>query len=285
MTRGEALAEVTARLRGACIDSPARDARLLLIHAAQIEMAELIGWPERPLSEESTARLTDFADRRCRREPVSKIFGRREFWSLDFEVTADTLDPRPDTETLVDAALKVFPDHDRPLSILDLGTGSGCILLSVLSERTKAWGLGVDRSARSVAVATRNAARLGLSDRARFMIGDWDQAIAAEFDLVMSNPPYIPTRVIESLDPEVREYDPIAALDGGNDGLDAYRSLAARLSARVRPDGLVLLEIGIGQADAVSALLEQAGFLSIDRLNDLAGIPRVLAAGNPRNRK
>jgi release factor glutamine methyltransferase len=285
MTRGEALADVTARLRDAGIDSPSRDARLLLIHAAQIEMAELIGWPERPLSDEAAARLLEFADRRCRREPVSKIFGSREFWSLDFEVTADTLDPRPDTETLVDAALKALPDRDRPLSILDLGTGSGCILLSILSERNLAWGLGVDRSMRSLKVAARNAARLGLSDRARFMVGDWDQAIAGRFDLVVSNPPYIPTRTIESLDPEVRDYDPVAALDGGIDGLDAYRILAARLGARIQPEGLVLLEIGIGQADAVSALLERVGFLSIERLNDLAGIPRVLVAGNPRDRK
>jgi len=285
MTRGEALAHVTARLRDAGIDSPSRDARLLLIHAAGIEMAELIGWPERPLSDEAAARLSEFVDRRCKREPVSKIFGSREFWSLDFEVTADTLDPRPDTETLVDAALKALPDRDRPLSILDLGTGSGCILLSILNERKSAWGLGVDRSARSVAVAARNAARLGLSDRACFIVGDWDQAIAGQFDLVVSNPPYIPTFVIESLDPEVREYDPVTALDGGMDGLDAYRILAARLGARLRPGGLVLLEIGIGQADAVHGLLQDAGFLSIEQLNDLAGIQRVLVAGNPQDRK
>ena len=200
------------------------------------------------------------------------ILGRQEFWSLDFEASPATLIPRADSETLIDAALEAMPDRSRVRTILDLGTGTGCLLLAALTEYPGAWGLGVDRSAEAAALASRNAAALGLAARAAFLCGNWGDALVGRFDLVLSNPPYIPTGEIAGLMPEVARHEPGSALDGGVDGLDAYRRIVAALPGLVAPGGVAILELGIGQADAVAAMAEwPAAFYA-----DLGGIRRAI---------
>jgi release factor glutamine methyltransferase len=210
------------------------------------------------------------------REPVSRILGRREFWSLDFHLSPATLDPRPDSETLIDEALAGIPDRKAPLSVLDLGTGTGCLLLALLSELPNAAGTGIDRSEEAVATATANARRLGFGQRARFAAGDWGAGLSERFDLVVSNPPYIPEAEIETLAPEVVRFDPLAALAGGPDGLDAYRTIVAQLSNLLKSNGKVIFEVGAGQAADVAALLVTAGFSGIGTRRDLAGVERAV---------
>jgi release factor glutamine methyltransferase len=286
VTLGEALAAATRRLADAAIETPGRDARLLLAWASGIATATVIGWPERVLAPDAAARFEAAIARRAAHEPVSRIIGRREFWSLDLRVAPATLDPRPDTETVVEAALSHVPDRRAALRILDLGTGTGCILLALLRELPNATGIGIDRSEGAARIARDNAAALGLADRAAFAVGDWGAALDLErFDLVVSNPPYIESAEIERLDPDVRLYDPRAALDGGVDGLDAYRGIAAQLPRLLAPRGCAVLELGAGQAEDVSAVLEAAGLETVEIRSDLAGIPRALVARIGRLRK
>ena len=216
-----------ARLRAAGVDTPELDARLLAEHALGLTREQLLMNPDAPVAPEAAARLHALVERRAAREPVSRILGERAFWTLELALNPDTLDPRPDTETIVEAALDALPGRDAPLRILDLGTGTGCILLALLAERPNATGLGIDLSPQAVAAAAANAAPNGLAERARFQTGNWGDGLAERFDLVVSNPPYIPSGDIASLDPEVREHDPLRALDGGTDGLDAYRAICA----------------------------------------------------------
>jgi release factor glutamine methyltransferase len=220
--------------------------------------------------------------RRARREPVSRIVGRREFWSLDFMLSPATLDPRPDSECLIEAALAAAPE-DAATLVLDLGTGSGCLLLAFLSERKRATGLGVDLSADAVATARENAARLGLAERARFAVGDWGAGVTGGFDLILCNPPYIPAGDIEGLAPEVAHHDPRLALAGGEDGLEAYRELAPELARLLRPRGRAVLEVGHGQADAVGRLMAAAGLSTHARRADLGGIERCLTLAPDRS--
>jgi release factor glutamine methyltransferase len=257
------------------------DARLLLAAALGATRLDVAVAPERALSDEERRRFLGFVERRAAGEPASRILGRREFWSLELEIAPAVLDPRPDTETVVEAALEAVGDRSRPLDLLDLGVGSGCILLALLSELPNAEGLGVDRSEAAARVARRNADRLGLADRARFVVADWADPISGVFDLVVSNPPYIPRREIASLSPEVARHDPSAALDGGEDGLDAYRRLAAALPGALKPGAVVALEIGPGQAGSVARLLEQTGLNLQGTRPDLAGRPRCLIATSP----
>lgn len=285
---GAALAEGAARLAAAGVEGARRDARLLLADAAGLEPGALTAWPERPLAPAARRRYERHLARRAAREPVARILGRREFWSLPFALSPATLDPRPDSETLVEGLLACLPERGRPLRLLDLGTGSGCLLLALLSELPAAWGLGIDRSAAAAATARRNAAALGLAERAAFLVGDWAAALAdaAGFDLVVSNPPYIAREALATLDPEVLEHDPRDALDGGPDGLEAYRALSHQLPRLLRPGGWAAVEIGADQADSAAAALG-AGSLAAPRLlRDLAGHPRALlfhacAADNP----
>jgi release factor glutamine methyltransferase len=228
------------------------------------------------LPAEAAARYAGHLARRAGHEPVSRILGHREFWSLDFALGPATLDPRPDSETLVEAALAACPD--RPLRVLDLGTGTGCLLLAVLHDRPAAFGLGVDRSEAAAGTARANARALGLADRAAFLVGDWATALDARFDLILSNPPYIPEAEIAALDPEVRDHDPHLALSGGADGLDAYRDLAVALPGLLVPGGTAVVELGIGQAADVAALFRAAGLDITATPHDLAGIPRCLVA-------
>lgn len=273
MTVGEALAAATKRLAAAGIDSARLDARVLLGQALGCAPSEVMLRLDEPVPATFEALLA----RRAAREPVSRILGRREFWSLDFALNAETLDPRPDSETLVAAARDAFPPA-RPCRVLDLGTGSGCLLLAVLSDRPRWSGLGIDLSQGAVAAARANAAALGFSDRARFRQGDWDDGLDELFDLVLSNPPYIPSGEIAGLAPEVARFDPLRALDGGPDGLDAYRRLAPIAARRLAANGRAIFEHGMGQGDAVAALMAEAGLVVVDRPRDLGGLARCVVA-------
>ena len=254
------------------------DARLLIEAATGMTHAAMIAAPQRPLGS-SAARLAEMAARRLVGEPISRILGRREFWSMNFTVTPDTLDPRPDTETLIEAAVDLFKARrQEPLRIVDFGTGTGAILAALLKEFPNARGVGVDLSAAAAQVARANLARLGFDARAQVVVSDWDAALEGEFDLIASNPPYIPAADIAGLAQEVREHDPRLALEGGVDGLDAYRRLAMVAARRLAPGGLALFEVGVGQAEAVAALCRSAGLEPAPARMDLAGIARVAPA-------
>ncbi|MEC8516029.1 MAG: peptide chain release factor N(5)-glutamine methyltransferase [Pseudomonadota bacterium] len=267
------------QLRDAGIADASLDARLLLAMALGREEAVL---PHERLTDWSHTAAAGFSRllaRRCAGEPVSRIRGWREFWSLRFALSADTLDPRPDSETVVEAALAwVGGRREASLRLLDLGTGSGALLLACLSEMPGATGIGVDLSAGALATATANAAQLRLSDRVQFVEGDFadPQAGAGEFDLILCNPPYIPRRAIEQLAPEVAHFDPKRALDGGDDGLDCWRSLLPRLRRGLAPNGRAFVEIGAGQEEAVTSLARQAGLQAAGTRPDLSGTIRCL---------
>ena len=266
MRAREAIAAAAATLPGDC---PRLDAELLAAHLIGIDRTELL---LRHLDDQiDQAAFGILVERRMADEPVAYILGHREFWSLDFKVTSDTLIPRPDSETLVEAALAAAGPAPK---ILDLGTGSGCLLLSLLHERPGGWGVGVDRSAGAAAVAQGNAQRLGLADRAAFVVGDWASAIGGRFDLILCNPPYVGTS--ETLDREVAAYEPSSALFAGADGLDDYRRIIPILRAILTPDGSAHLEIGHAQADLVSEIAAAEGFAPVLH-RDLAGRPRCLS--------
>ena len=259
------------------MESPTIDARLLLEAAAPVSRADIITDPHRVLDAEAEARFAAFVERRARREPVSLILGRKGFWTLMLGVAPGVLTPRPETETILDVVLPRFA-ADAAFSLLDLGVGSGAIALSILAERPRAKGLGVDVSEDALAVARDNAAQLGLAPRLALLRGDWTAGLEPEsFDLVVSNPPYVATAEIGTLAPEVREHDPRLALDGGPDGLDAYRRLAPEILRVLKPGGLFAVEIGAGQAAAVSALFAAAGAADLATHKDLAGRDRVVA--------
>ena len=263
-------------LRSAKVDDPRREARLLLSHASGQPVEWIIAHPEADYT--AGRKYRSFIERRRRREPISHIIGRREFRSLGFEVTADVLDPRPDSEVLVEAALALRPVTGEPFKVLDLGTGTGCLLLSVLNERPAASGTGVDLSEAALAVARRNARELCLAERAQFRRGDWSNCLGGTFDLVLSNPPYIPSAEIDRLEPEVACYEPRLALDGGKDGLDAYRAIARWTPHLLANKGELIVEFGAGQAEAVCAIFAQHGITEAQVECDLAGRPRCFIA-------
>jgi release factor glutamine methyltransferase len=275
---GQALAEVAGRLAGAGIGEARREARLLVAASTGLSDASVVAYPERSLSDAECRQLASLAERRAAREPISRILGWREFWSLRFALGPDTLDPRPDSETLVEAALD-FADPAMPLDVLDLGTGSGCLLLAFLSERPLARGLGVDINPGALAVAAANARSLGLAGRTSFRQGDWGEGTAERFEVVLCNPPYIPVGMIAALQPEVAGFDPPLALSGGPDGLAAYRSLAACLPRLLAAGGRAFVEIGASQADEVVPVLAAGGLRPLGRRSDLAGIVRCLVFG------
>ncbi len=264
------------RLKTAGVDSPVIDARLLVEAAAGATRLDLITDPYRALSDDQAATLEAYVARRERREPVARILGRKGFWKIMLQVGPAVLIPRPDTETVLDVVLAAF-EEQRRFQVLDLGVGSGAILLAILAERPNAVGLGIDISEEALAVARDNAARLGLEGRAAFLRGDWAEGLGDEsFDLVVSNPPYIPSETIETLDPEVRDHEPRLALDGGADGLDAYRALAPEILRVLRPGGVFAVEIGWDQAEAVTAVLQAAGAQAVKIVKDLALRDRVV---------
>jgi release factor glutamine methyltransferase len=278
---GTILDEAAACLAAAGIASARLDARLLVAHVLGLDQAQIVAGRERAVSASERRRIARAIARRARREPVSRILGRREFWSLPFRVSPATLDPRPDSETLVEAVLRNLADRMRDYEILDLGTGTGCLLLALLSELPQARGLGVDISRAALSTARANARALGLGARARFAPGDWAQGLARRFDLVVTNPPYIATREMAELEPELG-FEPVEALVAGADGLDAYRAIAPALRRLLRPAGFAVLEIGACQAVAAAEILAEAGLETAAPLKDLAGHDRVLVA-RPRN--
>lgn len=256
------------------------DARLLVAHAAGIEPPRLPLAGDRPVSPEVDALALSLAERRIAGEPVARITGTKEFWSLDFALSPQTLVPRPDTETLVEGALRHVERRgarDAPLRILDLGTGTGAILIALLSELPQASGVGIDLAEGAAATARGNALRHGLAGRAAFAVGNWAAAIGGRFDLVVANPPYVTRAEMRGLPIEVREHDPRLALDGGPDGLAAYRTILAGVTRLLTPGGAVFLEVGMGQAASVGELAAEQG-LATGVLPDIAGIERVVSA-------
>jgi len=272
------LHDAAERLSAAGVDGARIDARILLAHAMGVTREEVIAATRSPTAEES-ARFETFVARRIAREPVAYIRGQREFWSLDFNVGPGVLVPRPDTEILIEEAMAAMPDRNAPLAIADLGAGSGALLVAALKEFPHARGTGFENSPNAFTYAEANLMHHGLSERAQMVAADWSAAQGA-FDLVFSNPPYIPSVEIETLDPEVRLHEPRAALDGGPDGLDAYRTLARLLPGILKPGGMAFLELGLGQAEHVELLFENLAVVHV--APDLAGIPRVLVLRAPK---
>ncbi len=280
-TVGELVQSVAVRLTAVGIAESRLEARLLLGEAAGWTLEKIVAERDTALESGIVARVERLAARRLQREPMSHVLGWREFWSLRFKITSDVLTPRPDSETVVEAVLGALSDRQARLRVLDLGVGSGCLLLALLHELPGASGVGVDRSARALVVARQNARALGLGARAEFRSGDWGDGLEEVFDVVVSNPPYVPSDDIEALDPEVSEHEPWLALDGGPDGLDCYRRLVGQLGYLVRPGGVVALEVGRGQASLVARLISDTGFRGVAVHNDFGGIPRVVLARRP----
>lgn len=283
-TLREAIAALAADFRHAGLATPELDARLLVLHAARLSYENYILDPGQPLSDEAGKCLADYRSRRLKSEPVSRITGFREFWGRPFAINPAVLDPRADTETLIEAALQITQEEDHSpgsLKLLDLGTGSGCILLTLLAEISGAWGVGVDIDISAVETARRNAAALGLDQRSAFICGDLFQALSGPFHLILSNPPYIKRQDIALLGADVRDYDPHRALDGGGDGLDFYRRLIAQAGQFLAPDGWLIMELGAGQAQQLPDLLDAGGWprdpKSCRIYRDIAGIDRVVA--------
>ncbi len=279
------VARARSELEAAGVRDAHLDARLLVCAAADADHADLIARGDRTVPGGAESLALEFVARRVGGEPVSRILGRREFWSLQFEITPATLDPRADTETAVQAVLDlavVSNWRERPLRICDLGTGSGCLLIALLRELATASGVGVDISGDALAVARRNAAAHDVAGRAEFVQADWTRGLTGPFDLVVANPPYIPSRNIAALDREVRDHDPGVALDGGPDGLNAYRVIVEGARRLLAEDGWLVLEVGAGQADTVRGLMTDAGFAADRRVpsvvRDLAGRERCVRA-------
>lgn len=280
MTIAQARRALADAFRNAGLDSPELDARLLVGHALGLDHTALAASPDRMLSAADERAIDTFKQRRLAREPIAHILGSREFWGLMLRVTPATLVPRPETETIVEVALAAIDEsgpRTRALRIADLGTGAGALLLALLSELPNAFGVGTDMSADALAVARGNAEQLGLASRARFVRCDFGAALAAGFDLVVSNPPYIPSGDIAALSPEVQR-DPRPALDGGADGLACYRTIAADAKRLVAQDGNLVIELGIDQEPAVADLVKKAGLFPLPAKPDLSGIPRALRA-------
>lgn len=274
------VSSATDKLAASNIENPETDIRLLVQHALGISHAKFVSSLNRVLSDAEVKTLDVMIARRAQREPVSRIIGTRGFWKSEFKLSPQTLDPRPDSETLIEAALK-YADVP-PATILDLGTGTGCLLLSLLQEYPNATGLGIDISKEAALIARENAAALKLDNRASFLAIDWnDWEAAAPFDLVISNPPYIAPDEIAGLEPEVTKYDPMTALVGGDDGLECYRSIAALLPRALKKGGLVVLEIGHAQAEAVKSILALSDIAVIQTLTDLGGSDRAVVARMP----
>jgi len=271
---------LAAALRAAGIESSELDARLLVAHALGVDRVALALQHDRLLTASEDDAVARLARRRLAREPIARILEHKEFWSLPLRVSAATLVPRPETETVVEAALATIDQsgpRDRALRIADLGTGSGALLLALLSELPNAYGVGSDLSVDALIVARDNARRLGIS-RAAFLATNMAAALRGPFDLIVSNPPYVVSAAIATLAPEVRDFDPLVALDGGTDGLTCYRAIAAGVPPLLASDGALVVELGIGQSETVAALFAAAGLAPSTPQPDLNGVPRALVA-------
>ena len=277
------LRDAAVALTAAGIDNVRFEARLLLGQAAGLGVEQLVARGSDPVPAGVAAAMRELTGRRVRREPMAYILGEREFWGLPFKVSPAVLVPRPDSETLIETVLELLPERERPLRILDLGVGSGCLLLTLLREYPKATGVGVDASPEALAIAGENAGMLGVASRARLMVDDWRQAgwtdrLGGPFDLLVSNPPYIETSTIAALMPEVANHEPRLALDGGPDGLEAYRIIAAAAPTLITAGGWALVEGGEGQAIDISGIFASVGMSPLAPRKDLAGVERVVAS-------
>jgi release factor glutamine methyltransferase len=277
-TVGSLVAVSTGALSAAGYEDPRRHARRLVASALSITQAELFGRLDRVVDDHQIGRVQLVLRRMINREPLSRILGQREFWGLQFVLSAETLDPRPETESVVEAVLQRIPDRQAPLRILDLGTGTGCLLLALLSELPASSGVGIDIAEDAVRTASRNAAALGFAGRALFLVSDWGAALTARFDAIVVNPPYIASTDLAVLPREVAWYDPPRALDGGEDGLDSYRAIATDLAGRLAPEGIFAAEVGADQADAVASILTASGLKFGGIEKDLSGVARCVIA-------
>jgi release factor glutamine methyltransferase len=270
------LCQAGQRLRGAAIEAPRLEARRLLAHVLGTTEEALLRDPRAPVPADKAAQFAGLLARRVAHEPFAYLIGHVGFWTLELEVSPATLIPRADSESLIEAALEACPDKGAALNVIDLGTGTGALLLALLSELPAASGVGVDLKPEAAALAARNAARLGLADRAWFLAGDWAAALSGRFDLLLCNPPYIESVAIPALMPEVARHEPASALDGGADGLSAYRHIIADLPRLLAPRGVAVLELGQGQQAAVEALARAVGLMPAACRADLGGVPRAL---------
>jgi release factor glutamine methyltransferase len=277
-TLGSILAETAAALSaGGCAEAR-RLARRLVASALGLGSSELLAYPERKIADRQVQHIRWMVRRMIACEPLSRMAGRREFWGLEFALSADTLDPRPESEAVVEAVLRRIPRRDSRLCLLDLGTGTGCLLLALLSELPTATGVAVDISAGAATTARMNAAALGFASRARFFVGEWGRALAGRFAVIVANPPYITGTELAELPRAVGGYDPRLALDGGADGLEAYRAIGADLPGLLTRDGIFAAEVGTGQAEMVARILGNIGLAVEGVEHDLAGIARCVIA-------
>ena len=277
-TRGCLVAEAAVALSAAGFTEPRRLARRLVSSALAISPVDLFAHPDFAVDGQQAGRVQALLRRLAAGEPLSRIFGKREFWGLEFILSAHTLDPRPETETVVEGVLRRIPDRNMALRLLDLGTGTGCLLLALLSELPVASGVGVDIAEGAVQTAVENAGLLGFGGRTHFIVGDWATALSERFDVIVVNPPYIRSEAIALLPREVACYDPRRALDGGEDGLQSYRQIAEDVPRLLSPRGMLAAEIGAGQAAAVTAIMRENGLIVDGLDHDLAGIARSVIA-------
>lgn len=282
ITLADALGRARSDLKASGVENERREARLLTAHVLDIEEDQVFLRPERKLATGQAELIAALVARRCAGEPLSRILGRREFWSLSFDLTPATLDPRPDSETLIEAVLAARPDRQAALRVLDLGTGSGCLLAALLSEYPNARGSGVDVSIAAVGAARHNMRALGFAGRSEIRQGGWATA-SGSFEIIVCNPPYIPSGEIARLEAGVRDFDPALALDGGADGLQAYRDLAPALARSLMAEGLAAVEVGAGQAADVSRIFAAQRLEIVDVRRDLAGIERCILASPANN--
>ncbi|WP_273145649.1 peptide chain release factor N(5)-glutamine methyltransferase [Oceanicaulis alexandrii] len=281
MTRAAHLRAAAERLGAAGLDDAADEARRLLLAASDLSPARLLTEMTQPMLAEERAQFDALVARREQREPLSQILGVQPFWTLELKVTRDVLTPRADTETVIEAALAAFPDRSAPLRIMDIATGSGAIILALLSEFPNASGLATDLSEAALKVAAENAVRTQLTDRVRFQTGNWADGVSDAFDLVVSNPPYIATDVLDTLEPEVRVFEPRLALDGGVTGFGPYPHLFAEAARLLKSGGLALFEIGYDQGAMALQAAREAGAQDVSILKDLAGNDRVVSLNFP----
>ena len=273
----DALESGTRMLASAGIDGARAEARLLAAFITGLTSAQIFSRDDTELSDADAGKFNDVIHRRVAGEPAAYIIGMREFWSLPFKVTPATLIPRPDTESVIELVIQLFAERAVPDQILDIGTGSGCLVLTLLQTYQNACGIGIDISAPALSIASENAVALGLAERAKMIQGAWSAAQSGPFDLIVSNPPYIPSNDIEDLEPTVEAFEPRSALDGGADGLDAYRHVLAEAVPILRDDGWIVLEVGIDQADRVTEMARKLGLLAGPRQRDIGGIDRALS--------
>lgn len=274
----EILTSAKSTLKAAGVDSAFLDAELLMAHILGKTREFVVGRPEYELSENEEKSFAELLPRRQEREPLAKIIGKKEFWGREFLVNGSTLDPRPDSEALIEAVCELFPNHDEALKIIDLGTGSGCLLLTILAEYPQSLGIGVDIADTTLDVAKRNAEKLGLAKRCDFILNDWAEGLNGKFDLIISNPPYIKNSDIHNLAREVSGYEPRLALEGGGDGLECYKVLFPQIKTLLNKNGKIVFEFGKGQEMDVKEILEQSGMRFVSFKSDLSGAPRCIIA-------